>query len=554
MMRLFGSPTGVASPNAADLYWARGVRASALALIAGVLGATLPAAAQMRRPMPVVQRIEPTSGPPGTTLNLVGRFFDAEQTIWLGDAQLAIQSRLSPNRWTATIPDGARSGNLEIRTARGNVRGPRFRVTAAAPPPTIASFSPRSGAPGAEVMIRGENFSARVAENHVSLGATPVVVRSANPTELRVLVPDGAETGPFRVRVTGAGEAESDTPFAIGIGTGVTSFEPAMGPPRTRVTIRGRGFHRSRGRVRVYLGETRARVLRASETELLVEVPRRGAETGLWLVDVRGGGRAYSQTPYEVRYTPVIRSMEPEFGAPGHRITLAGEHFGTDIRRVQAVLGESTPMRVRDLADDRLVLEIPEGASNGRISVTVGGMGPTTTRAELRITRPVRVASFTPRAGGPGTEVTITGQGFSTTSEHNTVTISGQAAEVVRATETELVVRVPEARSGTLVVAVANAGESRTRQPFVITQVPTITSVSPGTGAPGSEVTITGTNFGSRAGLIRVQLGSRVMTIVRSSPTELVVRVPGSASTGRINVTVRLQGSVDSPEEFTVAP
>ncbi|MBZ0119667.1 MAG: hypothetical protein K8H88_21940, partial [Sandaracinaceae bacterium] len=34
------------------------------------------AGAQVQRPLPVVQRLEPTSGPPGTEVQVVGRHFD----------------------------------------------------------------------------------------------------------------------------------------------------------------------------------------------------------------------------------------------------------------------------------------------------------------------------------------------------------------------------------------------------------------------------------------------------------------------------------------------
>ncbi len=519
------------------------------ALLSPLFAPTL-AGAQVRRPMPVVQRIEPTSGPPGTLISLIGRYFGAEQTIWLGDAQLEVQSRL-PNRWTATVPEGARSGNLEIRTPRGNVRGPRFRVTQAAPAPAISGFEPETGAAGTEVVIEGEHFSPRLAENQVRLGDRPVVVRSANPNALRVIIPGGAASGAFSVHVDGAGSVTSEASFTIGTGTSVSGFEPALGPPRTRVTLTGTGFHRSRARNRVYLGEQRARVLRASETELVVEVPRRDPQSGRWLVDVRGAGRAYSEREFQVRYEPVVREMSPSFGAPGTRVTLIGDHFGSDVRQITATLGE-TNLVVRDLSAQRLVVEVPQGATDGRIAITVAGLGPARAPEDFDVVQPVSVTAFSPRSGGAGTEVTITGRGFSAEAERNTVTLSGQRAEVVRASAEELVVRVPEAASGALVVAVANAGEDRTQQPFVVTRVPVITSFSPAQGPAGTAVTIEGRNFGTRTGLVRVQIGDRNAQVVSASGTALRVVIPSQAATGRLRVTVRLQGSAESDQDFTV--
>src|SRR5690606_23751234 len=134
-------------------------------------------------------------------------------------------------------------------------------------------------------------------------------------------------------------------------------------------------------------------------------------------------------------------------------------------------------LEVRDIADDRLVVEIPAGAASAPIEVTVGGMGPARTREAFTVLERVSVEGFSPRSGGPGTVVTITGRGFSEDAARNTVRLSGTAAEIVRATPTALEVRIPDgAGSGPLVVAVQNAGEARTQQPFVVSRVPSIES------------------------------------------------------------------------------
>jgi len=207
---------------------------------------------------------------------------------------------------------------------------------------------------------------------------------------------------------------------------------------------------------------------------------------------------------------------------------------------------------VRDLSDERLVVEIPAGAESGPIAVTVEGLGPGRTGGDFRVTESVEVTGFSPISGGVGTEVTIRGSGFSTETERNHVTLSGEQVEVARASAEELTVRIPQARSGPLVVAVENGGTDRTSQPFVVTRAPTIASFSPATGGPGTVVTIRGHAFGRRSGLIRVSLGDERLQLQSSSDTELQVVVPRGASTGRLRVQVRLQGSAESEEEFVV--
>lgn len=517
-----------------------------------VLAVAAPAAAQVQRPLPVIQRLEPTSGPPGTEVTLVGRHFDAEQTVLLGETPLEVTSQM-PNRWTVRIPAGAPSAEIGVRTARGTVTGPRFRVTAAAPPPVIASITPASGPPGAEVTLRGDHFSPRLTENMVHLGDRPVVVHRATPNELSVILPGDAATATFRVEVIGAGRAESSTAFTVTTGVGITSFEPVLAPPGSLVVLRGSGFSRTAAHNQVYLGELRARVRRASETELQVEVPR-DAVTGRFLVDVRGATRAYSASDLIVRRVPTLASFEPQSGAPGTRVTLRGAHFGADVREVRATLS-GRELAVRDLSDTELVLEVPEEAASGPIEVTVSGLGPARTRAAFQVLERVAIEGFEPASGGPGALVTLRGRGFSPQVAANTVTLSGQAAAVVRATPSALEVRIPDgAPSGPLVVAVTNAGEARTGQPFVVTRPPTLTGFAPASGPPGTVVTIRGSRFGARPGLVEVRLGETRAIVQRLTDSEIEVVVPPDARTGRLRVTVRLEGSATAESDFLVSP
>lgn len=62
----------------------------------------------------------------------------------------------------------------------------------------------------------------------------------------------------------------------------------------------------------------------------------------------------------------------------------------------------------------------------------------------------------------------------------------------------------------------------------VFAQVPTITSFSPASGAVGSTVTISGTNFDTTAGLNVVYFGSTQAVVNNASQTQLTVTVPAS--------------------------
>ena len=507
------------------------------------------ASAQVRTPPPVVERLEPTSGPPGTTVQIVGRFFRSDQTVLLGDVEMPVSARL-PNRVTITIPPGAATGHVQIRLADGTqVTGPELRVLAAPPAPVVTSIDPVHAPPGAEVHILGEHFSARLTENTVTLGTLPVVVRSATPTELAVIVPTGAVSGPFTISVAAAGSCASP-PLTVDIGVQIASFEPAVASAGTRITVHGAGFAARAAGNRLFVNGTTARVLTASATELTFDVPA-AATTGTLLVDVTGAGRAYSATPLVVQAAPTIASMEPSSGVVGSEVHLHGAHFGTDIRQVVVTMHDA-PLTVRDVSDTDLTVQVPTGAVSGPISVAIHGLPAVATHESYDVLVPVAVASFTPEQGGTNTEVTITGTGFSTTLVHDRVTIAGIDCTVLAATATTLRVRIPNATSGPLVVEVHNAGTARTSRPFVLTNPPTITSFEPASGTVGTVVHVHGTQFGEVAGIVTVSFGGVVAALQSITSTQIDVLVPAGASTGRISVTVRLQGVASSSTDFRV--
>lgn len=504
----------------------------------------------LAQPRPVIERIEPTSGPPGTVVEIIGRQIHPHSRILLGEHVMPVLRRL-PNRWTVRVPGGARSASLVVEINRRTYRGPYFRVTEARPAPVVAGIAPAQGPPGTEVTISGQNFSPRLADNGVTLAGRPVVVRSATPTALEVVVPSGATSGPFVVSVAQAGEARSGD-FTVTAGTAITDFQPRVGPPRTRVTLTGTGFSANRQHNRVYINNLRARVDRASETELVVTLPQR-ASSGPILVDVRGAGRAQTSDPFVVQHTPAVSRVSPTSGPPGTLVTLEGNNFGNDPRRVRVTLS-GRPVVLRSVSARRIQAQIPAGATTGKLAVTVNGLGPAESPEDFRVLAPVAIRDFSPRNGPVGTVVSIRGAGFSTTDAENVVTIGSTRAPMLSSSETELRVRVPSTASGPIAVDVRGSGSDRTSVPFLVTQPPVLSGFSPGAGAPGSEVTIRGRDFGTNASLVRVTLGGREMTVRSVTDEQLVAVVPEQASTGRITVTVRMQGSATSEAQFRVGP
>jgi hypothetical protein len=86
----------------------------------------------------------------------------------------------------------------------------------------------------------------------------------------------------------------------------------------------------------------------------------------------------------------------------------------------------------------------------------------------------------------------------------------------------------------------------------VVTTPPFIARVEPAAGTPGTVVRITGTSFGTTAGIVEVTFNGRPAAIRSITDTQIEVAVPSGATTGRIGVAVRLQGSATSTTDFAV--
>ena len=348
------------------------MRASAASVVSVCVLAVLLTARASAQTAPVIEEVAPTSGPPGTLVHVTGRRFAENAKVSIGSQVLVTQQRL-PNRISVRIPDGALSGLVAVTGSNGTVRGTEFRVTPPPPAPAIDAIEPTTGKPGARVLLRGKNFSARLTANVVTLSGRPAVVLAATPQTLEVTVPDGATSGPFVVKVQPGGEARS-IPFTVTARTAIASFAPERAVPGSELTIRGQGFAREAARNRVFLGTVPLPIKRASEQELVVSLPVKIA-SGELLVDVVDGGRAVAPTQIVVQLPPSVLSFSPERGKPGTVVTARGANFGTNAEAVEAKIGDAK-LRVRSAAPTVLELEIPADAQTGRLSIRVFGIGP----------------------------------------------------------------------------------------------------------------------------------------------------------------------------------
>ncbi len=497
------------------------------------------------RPRPVIERIEPASGPAGTAVVVVGRNFAAGDRVTLAGRELDIRE-IVPTRITVVVPPGAASGRLVVIGAAGTAESAQvFTIIQPPPPPQIAGFAPAAGPPGTDVVIHGGGFSMRIFENSVSLAGLVIPVRTASPTHLTVTIPEGASSGPFVVTVASAGQAQSAVAFQVQAHLRIERLDPAEAPVGASVRLIGSGFNPTVDGNTVRLGDRRCAVRSASPTELTVEVPAR-AQSGSFVAAVAGRGEVVSP-PFRAVYPPVVKSFSPREGFAGTEVTVRGENLGETLAGTQVALS-GVAAQVLSVTPAELRFAVPDGASSGAVQVTVAGSGTAGTAEPFTVWIPPAVSGFHPTRGAPGTRVTVAGRGFLGDRSKIDVTIGDRRAEVVSATETEVVAEVPAgAVTGRIVVSIRGRGEARSAGEFAVLARPQVRQVSPNGVPPGGEVTLIGENFGSSASDVTVAFGG-VQCVVRAfSSTEIVVVVPVGVERGRFVVTIRGIGEARSP-------
>jgi len=163
------------------------------------------------------------------------------------------------------------------------------------------------------------------------------------------------------------------------------------------------------------------------------------------------------------------------------------------------------------------------------------------------------VTGFSPTCGAVGASVTITGTGFTAGATASSVTFPGNITQnVVPTNDTTITTTVPVGSSGTAALTVVDAdgnGTSAATFTSAVAAAPTLTSFSPVSGAVGSTVIITGTNFGCTSAVKFNTTTATAFTV--NSATQIQATVPTGATTGKITVTNTVNSAV-STTDFTV--
>ncbi len=243
---------------------------------------------------------------------------------------------------------------------------------------------------------------------------------------------------------------------------------------------------------------------------------------------------------------PVITSFTPGSGQQGSSVVLTGSNF-TGTTSVTFGSIDATSFTVD--SDTQITAVVPGGFTHSPITVTTAG-GTGKSVANFKLILP-SISSFTPKTGPEGTQVVLTGVGFTGASA---VQFGGIDAAFNVDSDTQITTTVAVgALTGPITVATLINGTIASATVFTVTPPPppppTITSFDPASGPVGSAVIITGTGF---TGATAVNFGSFAATsFTVDSDTQITAIVPAGFAHSPIKVTTA-GGTAKSATNFVV--
>lgn len=481
---------------------------------------------------PELTSIDPDKGAIGMDVTLHGKYFETATSVAFGDKTVTTFLAKTDLIATVKIPDGQSPGAVDVTITTAGGTSDKFGFTIVGKP-TITALSPSIGPVSRVVTITGTNLT----------GATKVLFNNGeavfevkSPTIIESTVPATATTGKVKV-ITPGGEAISAADFTLKDGPSISSFAPVNGAVGTEVTITGTSF--DAGNVAVKFGDGAAvNITVVNATQIKAKVPS-AATSGKISVETAAGS-VQSTNDFTVVGAPTLASFVPTGGSSNQVITLTGTNFVN----VSGVMFNGTAVAAGNytlISSTQITVKVPAGATSGKISVTTQA-GTANSPNSFTVIGPPTITSFSPAIGAVGVDVIITGTNFTGTTA---VKLNGMAATYTVNSATGITAKVPNSSTSGKFSVTTPLGTVNSANTFYVK--PFITNITPVSGAPGSNVTITGTNLENAT----LSFGSSNVLPAANTATTINAVVPSTAS-GSVNVSVANAGGTSNIVTFSV--
>lgn len=326
----------------------------------------------------------------------------------------------------------------------------------------------------------------------------------------------------------------------------ITSIAPSVGaasPVGSPVSIKGAAFGTSQGSSVVTFGDITVTPTSWTDTKIVAPVPG-SLPVGFADVSVTVGGVTSNTNSFLV--IPVITRATPSSAPVGTPVTLDGSSFGGQQGTSTVTFNGVTAMPT-SWSNTSITVPVPSGATYGPIVITVNGFQ---TNGLIFPVLP-NIVALSPNSGQAGSSVTISGTTFEQTQGFGGITFNGVPATVQSWSDTSISAVLPSgATTGNVVVQTGRLLNSNGAN-FTVIAPPAVSAVTPASGIVGTQIAISGSNFGASQG--QIAIGGQPMTVSSWNDTSILASILPGAASGNLVVTTSA-GLSSSGTSFTVLP
>lgn len=327
----------------------------------------------------------------------------------------------------------------------------------------------------------------------------------------------------------------------------ITAISSNSAPSGTEITLTGDGFDDEDANNIVKFGDLTATVVSASATEIVVIVP--GPLNGnvpitVTIKDDNQQEHTSNEAPFGI--DRAITSLSVPGANPGEEVTLNISGYTPDSEKRDVVtFTGGIPAEVLDVTETSITVKVPEGASNGPITVMPHDGSTPLVSPNFLISPPPQITSFTPTSG-LGDEVTISGAHLDDVQEVKIGDVVVPPENITQVDENTIKIIVPDnAVSGPITVKTEN-GQDTTETDLEI--VLSVVSISSSAGSAGDLLKIVVDGFDPSELPTTVTFsGGATAEIIDTGPDFIIVKVPDAAQTGKITLVPQGHDPLQTP-------
>ncbi|HEX2933988.1 MAG TPA: IPT/TIG domain-containing protein [Bacteroidales bacterium] len=427
----------------------------------------------------------------------------------------------------------------------------------------LESVSPLFGEVGDTITLYGNNFETSISNIQVKFYINResdyvlATVVSASETAIKIKVPDLSKISSFdygslfSIQLN-MGKTGRTLYNAFVLQSFPTGFLPKQGTFNTLITISGTQMDNISA---VMIGNTIVYADDRSSTSVVFSVPfsMKQKKSKIYVVK----GNAQIEVPGgEFEMLPLtVSSVYPMLVRPGDLVEVTGSNFNRNYDNGNIMKIGSTQLWSSYESESSSSFYIPGNIAAGEYPIRISnGVDTVLMPDPLTVVVP-SITNISSASVYPGDLLTITGHNF-----NDLIYIDGDPYgydfSYSKHDSVSFEIEVPSLRPGTHTVEMrANNqfyNEILSSKVFTVLE-PTLTSITPTSGAVGTSFIINGRGFGKNSFLVGVMFGNVSATVLFVTGTQITVRVPENMDSGTWTVSVTVNGlKLSDTLEFTI--